>query len=174
MIESDNSKDAARDGDLLRLVQDGRGSGTAGPPDRPQHWIQATIQIASSMTNFGLRKLYGLLESPSLPPSIPTHQFKLFLVGRTGSGKTCLVSWLAGLQGWSYTLGESPGVRVTQVRLILTQLDNIMTQLYSSDLLALFADSETRYEPAGHIQTPFLGRGGQCGEILVVIIRVII
>ena len=46
-----------------------------------------------------LRKLYGLLESPSLPPSIPTHQFKLFLVGRTGSGKTCLVSWLAGLQG---------------------------------------------------------------------------
>ena len=61
------------------------------------------------------RKLYGLLESPPLPPSIPTHQFKLFLVGRTGSGKTCLVSWLAGLPGWNYTLGESPGVRVTQV-----------------------------------------------------------
>mgnify|MGYP002050019174 FL=1 len=115
-----------------------------------------------------------MLESPSLPPSIPTHQFKLFLVGRTGSGKTCLVSWLAGLQGWSYTLGESPGVRVTQVGLILTQLDNILTQLYSTDLLALFADSETRNEPAGHIQTPLLGRGGQCGEILFVMnIRVI-
>ena len=36
-------------------------------------------------------------------------------VGRTGSGKTCLVSWLAGLPGWNHTMGESPGVRVTQV-----------------------------------------------------------
>ena len=43
------------------------------------------------------------------------QQFKLFLVGRAGCGKTCLVSWLAGLPGWSYQLGESPGVRVSQV-----------------------------------------------------------
>ena len=63
----------------------------------------------------GYRKLFGLLEQPSLPPSIPLQQFKLFLVGRTGSGKTCLVSWLAGLPGWNCTTGESPGVRVTQV-----------------------------------------------------------
>ena len=63
----------------------------------------------------GYRKLFGLLEQPSLPPSIPVHQFKLFLVGRTGSGKTCLVSWLAGLPGWSSTTGESPGVRVSQL-----------------------------------------------------------
>ena len=74
-----------------------------------------------------LRKLYGLLESPPLPPSIPTHQFKLFLVGRTGSGKTCLVSWLAGLPGWNYTLGESPGVRVTQV---IRRYDNVMFSLF--------------------------------------------
>jgi len=65
--------------------------------------------------NTGYRKLYGLLEQPSLPPSLPVHQFKLFLVGRPGSGKTCLVSWLAGLPGWNYTVGESPGVRVTQI-----------------------------------------------------------
>ena len=52
---------------------------------------------------------------PALPPSIPVQQFKLFLVGRAGCGKTCLVSWLAGLPGWSYQLGESPGVRVSQV-----------------------------------------------------------
>ena len=26
------------------------------------------------------RKVYGLLEQPSLPPSLPVHQFKLFLV----------------------------------------------------------------------------------------------
>ena len=63
----------------------------------------------------GYRKLFGLLEQPSLPPSIPVHQFKLFLVGRTGSGKTCMVSWLAGLPGWSSTTGESPGVRVSQL-----------------------------------------------------------
>jgi len=63
----------------------------------------------------GYRKVYGLLEQPSLPPSLPVHQFKLFLVGRTGSGKTCLVSWLAGLPGWNHTMGESPGVRVTQI-----------------------------------------------------------
>jgi hypothetical protein len=31
---------------------------------------------------FLIRKLYGLLEQPSLPPSIPTLGFKLFLVGR--------------------------------------------------------------------------------------------
>ena len=36
------------------------------------------------MTLSSFRKLYGLLESPALPPSIPTHQFKLFLVGRQG------------------------------------------------------------------------------------------
>ena len=30
----------------------------------------------------GYRKVYGMLEQPSLPPSIPLHQFKLFLVGR--------------------------------------------------------------------------------------------
>ena len=63
----------------------------------------------------GYRKLFGLLEQPSLPPSIPVQSFKLFLVGRTASGKTCLVSWLAGLPGWNCTTGESPGVRVTQV-----------------------------------------------------------
>jgi len=65
--------------------------------------------------NTGYRKMYGMLEHPSLPPSIPTHQFKLFLVGRSGTGKTCTVSWLAGLPGWSYQMGESPGVRVTHV-----------------------------------------------------------
>jgi len=63
----------------------------------------------------GYRKVYGMLEQPSLPPSIPMHQFKLFLVGRSGTGKTCTVSWLAGLPGWSYQMGESPGVRVTHV-----------------------------------------------------------
>ena len=47
----------------------------------------------------------------------PNVLLNIELVVRTGSGKTCLVSWLAGLQGWNHTLGESPGVRVTQVKL---------------------------------------------------------
>lgn len=63
----------------------------------------------------GHRKVYGVLEQPSLPPSIPVLQFKLFLVGRVGTGKTCTVGWLSGLPGWNYQLGESPGVRTTQV-----------------------------------------------------------
>jgi len=73
--------------------------------------------LLASLTNptTGHRKLYGLLEQPPLPPSIPILPFKLFLVGRAGVGKTCTASWLAGLPGWSYQLGESPGVRTTQV-----------------------------------------------------------
>jgi len=63
----------------------------------------------------GHRRLFGLLEQPPLPPSIPVLPFKLFLAGRAGVGKTCTASWLAGLPGWSYQLGESPGVRTTQV-----------------------------------------------------------
>ena len=37
------------------------------------------------------------------------------MFSRAGVGKTCAASWLAGLPGWSYQLGESPGVRTTQV-----------------------------------------------------------
>ena len=32
------------------------------------------------MLTLTIRKVYGLLEQPSLPPSLPVHQFKLFLV----------------------------------------------------------------------------------------------
>ena len=107
-----------------------------------------------------LRKLYGLLESPPLPPSIPTHQFKLFLVGRTGSGKTCLVSWLAGLPGWNYTMGESPGVRVTQVS--SSWMMSWMYHHVSSfvDLLAVSGHAPAADVTARHVQAPLLGRWG--------------
>lgn len=63
----------------------------------------------------GYRKLYGLLEQPNLPPSIEQVECKLFVVGRSGCGKTCTASWLAGLPGWNCQPGESPGVRTTVV-----------------------------------------------------------
>lgn len=75
----------------------------------------AGLLASLSQPGTGYRKLYGLLEQPSLPPSIPTLPFKVFLVGRAGTGKTCTASWLAGLPGWSYQLGESPGVRTSHV-----------------------------------------------------------
>ena len=42
---------------------------------------------------------------------------------------------------------------------------------FSSDILAVFADAEAGHEPAGHIQTPLLGRGGQCGELIYFVLR---
>ena len=30
----------------------------------------------------GYRRVFGILDQPNLPPNIPVHQFKLFLVGR--------------------------------------------------------------------------------------------
>ena len=44
--------------------------------------------------------------------------------------------------------------------------DLIKLNDFSPDLLAVFADPEAGDDPAGHIQTPLLGRGGQCGEML--------
>lgn len=61
----------------------------------------------------GHRRLYGSLEYPNIPPSIECAEFKLYLVGESGVGKTAVASWLAGLQGWNRQSGESPGVRMT-------------------------------------------------------------
>lgn len=44
--------------------------------------------------------------------------------------------------------------------------DLIKLNDFSPDLLAVFADPEAGDDPAGHIQTPLLGRGGQCGEMM--------
>jgi len=92
-----------------------RGSGSVLDPDWYKSREGAGLLASLTSPTTGYRKLYGLLEQPSLPPSIPTLTFKVFLVGRAGTGKTCCASWLAGLPGWSYQLGESPGVRTSQV-----------------------------------------------------------
>jgi len=61
----------------------------------------------------GHRGLYGCLEYPNIPPSIECAEYKLFLAGESGVGKTAVAAWLAGLQGWNRQSGESPGLRVT-------------------------------------------------------------
>ena len=63
----------------------------------------------------------GLLEHPILPPTLQTISFKVYLSGKAGTGKSTLVSILNGnltgstLQTPVNHLGETPGLRVTQV-----------------------------------------------------------
>ena len=53
----------------------------------------------------------GFLESPNLPPTIPILNYKLTLVGRSGVGKTSLVSYFAGKPDWCSNTQETPGIR---------------------------------------------------------------
>ncbi|XP_027487995.1 ciliogenesis and planar polarity effector 2-like [Corapipo altera] len=59
------------------------------PPGRP--YLESLLQR-------NRRRVFGLLERPALPPplAVPTLPYKLFLVGRSGVGKTALVAALAG------------------------------------------------------------------------------
>ena len=40
-------------------------------------------------------------------------EYKLFLLGESGAGKSAVTGWLAGLPAWNRQSGESPGLRVT-------------------------------------------------------------
>lgn len=56
----------------------------------------------------------GILERPSLPSSIEEVTYKIFMIGRSGVGKTSVVSKLAGtLESNNYT--ETNGIRKTNV-----------------------------------------------------------
>ncbi|XP_027567166.1 ciliogenesis and planar polarity effector 2 [Pipra filicauda] len=59
------------------------------PPGRP--YLESLLQR-------NRRRVFGLLERPALPPplAVPTLPYKLFLVGRSGVGKSALVAALAG------------------------------------------------------------------------------
>ncbi|KAK3911067.1 Ciliogenesis and planar polarity effector 2 [Frankliniella fusca] len=60
------------------------------------------------------RKLFGILERPTLPSSIEEVSYKLFVAGKVGVGKTTTIARLAGIQCTSnYT--ETPGIRKTNV-----------------------------------------------------------
>ncbi|KAG7209904.1 hypothetical protein KM043_011500 [Ampulex compressa] len=60
------------------------------------------------------RRFYGILERPPLPPSIEEVTYKIFMIGRSGVGKTSVVSRLAGTtESRHYT--ETNGIKKTNV-----------------------------------------------------------
>ena len=60
------------------------------------------------------KKIFGILERPAWPPAFQQIHLKLALVGKSGVGKTSLVSLLSNQRQESVP-GETPGVRVTNV-----------------------------------------------------------
>ena len=63
------------------------------------------------------KKLFGILEKPSVPPSFEQKSYKLALIGKSGVGKTALTSLLSNQRDFvaAQASGETPGVRVTTV-----------------------------------------------------------
>ncbi|KAJ8260203.1 hypothetical protein GJAV_G00178300 [Gymnothorax javanicus] len=70
----------------------------------------------SRIKNKKQRRLFGLLETPVLPPhlSVDTVRYKVFLSGKSGVGKTALASRLAGLEIPSMHY-ETTGIETTVV-----------------------------------------------------------
>ena len=65
------------------------------------------------------KRIFGLLEKPSVPPSFNPLFYKLALIGKSGVGKTALVCLLSNqreiVSSSQIPPGETPGVRVTTV-----------------------------------------------------------
>eukprot|EP00095_Tigriopus_kingsejongensis_P011105 maker-scaffold268_size230776-snap-gene-1.40 protein:Tk11105 transcript:maker-scaffold268_size230776-snap-gene-1.40-mRNA-1 annotation:"rem2- and rab-like small gtpase 1" len=95
----------------------------------------------------GRRRVYGFLERPLLPPSVQVVQYKLFFVGKPGIGKTSLVSYLLGRPPPTSPLGETPGIRATQVY----WPTKIQTQLVLF-LLNLWDTGDTAAKKYAHMQ----------------------
>ncbi|XP_015605236.1 REM2- and Rab-like small GTPase 1 isoform X2 [Cephus cinctus] len=60
------------------------------------------------------RRFYGILERPPLPSSIEEVTYKIFIIGRSGVGKTSVVSRLAGNVGYSGYF-ETNGIKKTTI-----------------------------------------------------------
>ena len=94
------------------------------------YWLQLCIHWFYYQRNF---YLIGLLERPNVPPTIKILNFKLYMIGKGGVGKTSLVTYLSGAPDWtnSHHQGETPGIRTTNIywpariqnQLVLFQLD---------------------------------------------------
>jgi GTPase SAR1 family protein len=84
-----------------------------------------------------------------LPPTVQIVRYKVYLSGKSGVGKSALVSFLCGQPNWtaSVSLGETPGVRVTNVY----WPTKIQTQLVLFQL-SLWDAGETAGKKYGHIQ----------------------
>ncbi|XP_059081141.1 ciliogenesis and planar polarity effector 2-like [Tigriopus californicus] len=95
----------------------------------------------------GERRIYGYLERPILPPTVQVVHYKLFLSGKAGIGKSSLVSFLLGQAHWTSHLGETPGIKVTNV----FWPTKIQTQLVLFHL-SLWDAGETASKKYSHIQ----------------------
>ena len=94
------------------------------------YWLWLCIHCFSLPAQFFL---IGLLERPNVPPTIKILNFKLYMIGKGGVGKTSLVTYLSGAPDWtnSHHQGETPGIRTTNIywpariqnQLVLFQLD---------------------------------------------------
>ncbi|XP_008548497.1 ciliogenesis and planar polarity effector 2 [Microplitis demolitor] len=62
-----------------------------------------------------VRRRYGLLERPSLPPSIEEVTYKIFIIGRPGVGKSSVVSRFSGIAHENYISSEINGIRKTMI-----------------------------------------------------------
>jgi len=65
------------------------------------------------------KRIFGILEKPSIPPSFNQVKYKLGIIGKSGVGKTALVCLLSNQREFATSSqippGETPGVRVTTV-----------------------------------------------------------
>ncbi|XP_046752313.1 ciliogenesis and planar polarity effector 2-like [Diprion similis] len=63
------------------------------------------------------RRFYGILERPPIPSSIEEVSYKIFMAGKSGVGKTCVVSRLSGIKGSSPsgTYVETNGIKRTTI-----------------------------------------------------------
>lgn len=77
---------------------------------------QYAQEYFNSVFHKGQRRQFGLLERPSLPPATESQvlDYKIFVCGRSGVGKTCTVAKLAGLIGHSDT-SETAGIETTTI-----------------------------------------------------------
>jgi len=111
----------------------------------------------------GHRKIYGLLELPNVPPTIKYLSYKLFLSGKSGSGKTSLVSYLSGRPNWTAAPNhqvETPGIRVSKVYWPAKVQNQLV--LFALDLWDSGDASSRKY---GHIQP--VCREGAIGGLFI-------
>ncbi|XP_077459309.1 ciliogenesis and planar polarity effector 2 isoform X1 [Stigmatopora argus] len=80
------------------------------------HLCKESKEYFSKIVHKKKRKIFGLLESPVMPPQVPvnTVHYKVFLSGKSGVGKTSLAARLAGLEIPSMHY-ETTGIETTVI-----------------------------------------------------------
>ena len=81
-------------------------------------WIKtpSASEYIDALLHHNKRRQFGILERPSLPPTktLNTVKYKIFVCGKTGVGKSALISQLAGCKVAECT-SETAGITTTVV-----------------------------------------------------------